>query len=1161
MLPAINLRCRSSYSLMSSVIIAKKLPALAVKNDQPAVGMIDSRSLAGAYEFATAARKEGVQPIVGCDFETPDGVVTLIARSAQGWSSLLTISRLQATNPERVVEMDDILDRSAGLIMLAGAPESALAQLVAADKTAANAWIKRAIKSFPKALFLEINRAEGRRPSEAVLDRISRAYDLPLVGTSPAAYKAPADYEQLELLHAIDQKRLIDDPALIRPERGQQFKSQEELRELFSDAPHLLENAARLALLCSDDSAPRGVKPMLPRFPDAHGDEEGMMRRQAEEGFERRIAGIDEKLKPAYRERLATEMDIICKQGFAGYFLIVSDFIGWSKANNIPVGPGRGSGAGSAVAWALGITDLDPIRWGLLFERFINPDRVSLPDFDVDFCQSRREEVIEYVRAKYGTDKVVAIGTTGSWKSRSAFKDAARALGIPNGAAHAASQLIPTGPKFPAYDLSATSEDQPGFLPPEIREQFRENAAIERALVMGEPLQGFVRQRGRHAAGIIIADPDVGDVVPVMRDPGGGDDLVTQFDMKGVEDCGLVKFDFLGLKTSTVIHEAVQHVRASSPELANLDILDIPFEDDGIFEMLNRGDCQGVFQLEEDGMIRSLKQIRPTTWEDLVAIISLYRPGPMDNIPSYANRKNGAEPVQVPHPKLKALLEETQGIIVYQEQVMRAAQILAGYTLAEADLLRRAMGKKIPSEMQAQRERFVQGCTKQLVVVETTNRKRFSMLPEARLARADGEGDMTAAEALEASVPIVIGGATYEIATVQPASCAKINEKRAGELFDLIDKFSGYGFNKSHAAAYALLLWQCAWLKLHHPAAFYSAALTYNDDFDKMRLIIREARDRGVEFLPPTLEHSGVNFSPEKTEDGHPAVRWGLGSIKGVGVFAVPLVAACRGKGFTRIEDVAKAMAAHPTATGPVRALAAAGALDTLNRNRQAAAEHFIQCLRFEAGQTGQDLLFALTSPACPEVQDLTSDEKRAAEIAAIGISFHEHPLANVHSEMRRLTAQPLAKVDEYAGCGAITVLVRVEGTSRSPRGSTNYARISDATAEIEVIVEDVVSIGDLLVAQIARKANEPRWRLVGWSHFNRSTTPARMRLDIKASHDWEALRRIMIAPGRGSDRIDVMVDLGDKKARRVLPSCFVVTPELEKALQGHPDVIGTRML
>ena len=1158
MLPPINLRCRSSYSIMDSVLIAKKMPSLAAKANQPAIGMIDRQSLGGAYEFSMAAEKEGVQPVIGCDFVTEDGVVTLISTNAKGFSSLLTVTRAQAANPDEIISIDAVLENPEGLVLLAGAPGSALINLVEKNKVRANEWIKAAMSAFPDRFYIEINRTNKRRPSEAVLARISSAYKLPMVGTSSAAYPNQEDHENLELLYAIEQKRLIDDANLHRPEPEQYFRSSEQLQELFADAPEVLENASRLALLCTADSVPKGAKPMLPRFPDAEGAEEDMLRRMAEEGYEARIANIPEKQKPQYYDRLRTEMDIICSQGFAGYFLIVADFIAWAKKQDIPVGPGRGSGAGSAVAWAMGITDLDPIRWGLLFERFINPDRVSLPDFDVDFCQSRREEVVHYVRRKYGDDKVVSIGTHGSWKARSAFKDAARSLGVPNGQAHAASEMLSF--KDP-YSLSQTDEEASDFIPPEVREHFSQDDTLNRALTMGEPLQGFIRQHGRHAAGIIIADPDVGDVVPVMRDPGGGDDLVTQYDMKSVESCGLVKFDFLGLKTSTIIHEAMKHVRASDPALADMDILDIPFEDEGIIKMLNDGYCQGIFQLESAGMVKSLQQIRPTSWEDLVAIISLFRPGPMDNIPSYANRKNGAEPVQVPHPKLKKLLSETQGIIVYQEQVMQAAQLLAGYTLAEADLLRRAMGKKIPAEMEAQRDRFIEGCTNQLVVAETTNGKKFSMRPDAELTRADGKGKLSPEEAREAGSEILIGDMRFQIAQISPASCARINKERAGELFDLIDKFSGYGFNKSHAAAYALLAWQSAWLKFYHPAAFYSAALTYNDDFDKLRQIVREAKDRGVEFLPPNLDKSSVNFTPEATDDGHPAVRWGLGSIKGVGVFAQPLVNACRGKGFTRIEDVAKALAGHSGNSGPARALAAAGALDPLNKNRQAAAEHLIQCMKFEAGQSGQDLLFALTSPACPDIRDLPAEEKRAAEINAIGVSFNEHPLANVGSEMRRLAAQQISRIDDYAGCGAITVIARVESISRSPRGSTNYARLSDASAEIEVVTQDVMTVGDLIIAEVARKNSEPRWRLVEYQAFDRRSIRQRMRVDIKSSHDWEAIRKLMIAPGKGEDRIDIMIDLGDKKIRKVISPCFMVTPSLAETLEAHPDVISVKMM
>ncbi|QAY80153.1 DNA polymerase III subunit alpha [Sphingosinicella sp. BN140058] len=1167
-LPAINLRGRSSYSIMQSALVAKKMPSYAVKESQPALGLIDHRSLAGALEFASAARKEGVQPIVGCDFDAEAGRITLIAETAQGWANLLALSRRQAASEALAIDDDDLEAHSEGLILLTGAPGSALLNMVDHDKSVANNWLKRMMPLFQDRLYLEISRTTGRRASEAVLDRISRAYSLPLVGTSPAAYGSPKDYELLELLRAIDHKKLIDDANLVRPENGQHFKSSAELVALFADAPQVLENAARLALRCSADAAPQSQKPMLPRFPDAQGREDEMLRQLAAAGYETRIANIPEEAKAEYRARLASELDIICKQGFAGYFLIVADFIGWSKRKGIPVGPGRGSGAGSAVAWAMGITDLDPIRWGLLFERFINPERVSLPDFDVDFCQSRRDETIQYVREKYGEDRVVAIGTHGSWKSRSAFGDAARCLGISAGATHAASQYLPGNAP---YSLAETDPESPSYLSPEVRAFFKKDPNLDRALKLGEALQGFVRQHGRHAAGIIIADPVVGEVVPVMRDPGVGDDLVTQFDMKGVEDSGLVKFDFLGLKTSTIIKAAVEHVRASNAEHADLDILDIPFDDDGIFEMLNAGYCHGIFQLESEGMVKALKQVRPTCFEDLIAIISLYRPGPMDNIPTYAARKAGLEPLQLPHPALASLLSETQGIPVYQEQIMQMAQILAGYTLGGADMLRRAMGKKIQAEMDAQRETFIEGCIVSHVSVKTHDGKVLRIPSNRKLKRADGGDALTAQAAKDAGAAVIISIEPVTIVEIHEHRTLGISRERAIQFFDTIDKFAGYGFNKSHAAAYALLCWQSAWLKLHHPAAFYAAALTYNaEDFDKLRKLVREARERGIELLPPSLEKSGVAFQPDVTADGQPAVRWGLGAVKGLGGYAAPLSAATHGRGIKSIEDLAKALAPHGNASQQAKALAAAGVLDVFNKNRQAAAEHLVACLKFECGQSGQSLLFDLVAPACPKVDDLSRDEKRAAEIDAIGISFDEHPLANAWSDLRRHAGVALGKIDEFVGCGAITVLVRVESSSKSARGASTFAKISDASAEIECVIDQdfaataaatLVDNGEIIVADIAKKPNEGRWRMVQAKPFRKAETPQRIRLDIKASHNWEDLRRVLTSAGRGQDRLDIMIDLGEKKARKVLPACFNLTPDVQAAIAQHPDVLEMKVL
>lgn len=757
-LPPINLRSRSSYSLMEAAQTAKKIPALAAQHRQPAVGLIEHNSLAGSLEFADAARKAGVQPVIGCDFDTSTGRITLIGFNATGFSNLLALTSIAAAHEQLWIRDEDVWEHSEGLFLLAGAPLSALDALLSRDKRLANDWVLKAREAFPERFFLEVNRLVDRNPSEDVLNRISEAYDIPMVGTSSAAYADASQHQALDLIHAIDQKKLLDDPNLERPLPGQHFKSNDELLALFADAPHLLDNATRLAIRCSPDSVPKAVKPMLPRYPDADGQENEMLRSMALPGLDARIHDIPEEKRAPYYARLNTELDIICAQGFSGYFLIVADFIRWSKSNNIPVGPGRGSGAGSIVAWAIGITDIDPLRWGLLFERFINPERVSLPDFDVDFCETRRGEVIDYVRRKYGHDRVVAIGTSGTWKARNSFADAARALGISNGAAHAASQLLPNGVDN-SFSLSQTDPTKPDYLDPAIVEQFKQDDSLWQALQMADMLQGFIRQRGRHAAGIIIADMNVGTVVPVMTisDTDRVQHLVTQYDMKSVENAGLVKFDFLGLKTTTVIQAAVESINALKPaEAGKLDILEIPFEDESVIDLLNKGFCQGVFQLENDGMVKALKQIKPTCFEDLIALISLYRPGPMDNIPTYAARKAGQEPIQLPHPSLRELLQETQGIPVYQEQIMQMAMILAGYTAGGADMLRRAMGKKIQAEMDAQKDTFIHGCVTPHITITTDDGKTVRVPADKQLPRLDGQGSLTAQQAMEQQIEVRI---------------------------------------------------------------------------------------------------------------------------------------------------------------------------------------------------------------------------------------------------------------------------------------------------------------------------------------------------------------------------------------------------------------------
>ncbi len=632
------------------------------------------------------------------------------------------------------------------------------------------------------------------------------------------------------------------------------------MAELFEDLPEALANTAVIAQRCAVAAPQR--KPILPRLGD---DEDEQLRGDARAGLADRLATRPAEDQQPYLDRLDFELDVITSMGFAGYFLIVADFIKWAKANDIPVGPGRGSGAGSVVAWALTITDLDPIALGLLFERFLNPERVSMPDFDIDFCETHRDKVITYVQGKYGRDKVAQIITFGRLKARAVLKDTGRVLQMPYGQVDRLAKLIPNHPTDPwtlERSLNGVSELAAEYKDPDVRRLFD----------LAMKLEGLPRHASTHAAGVVIGDRPLDELVPLYRDP-RSDMPVTQFDMKYVEAAGLVKFDFLGLKTLSVLKEGQ---RLLADQGIEVDFASLPWDDAAVYELLQRGDTVGVFQLESEGMRRTLAGVRPTGFGDIIALVALYRPGPMDNIPMFGDRKNGRAPIEYPHPLLEGILAETYGIFVYQEQVMQAAQILAGYSLGEADLLRRAMGKKIQAEMDAQRARFVEGCA------------THNQIPAAR----------------------------------------------ANELFDTIDKFAGYGFNKSHAAAYALVAYHTAWLKAHHRPEFYAASMSFDMALtDKLSIFVEDMRRDGVECLPPDINASEAHFT---VEDG--AVRYALGALKGVGEKAMEALVAERERGgpFASLEDFAARIDPRLLNRRQLESLAGGGAFDPVKPDRPA---------------------------------------------------------------------------------------------------------------------------------------------------------------------------------------------------------------------------------
>ena len=769
------------------------------------------------------------------------------------------------------------------------------------------------------------------------------------------------------------------------------------MAEIFADLPEALANTAVIAQRCAVAAPQR--RPILPRLSD---DEDEQLRRDARTGLAERLKGRSTQQIEEYNDRLDYELDIIISMGFAGYFLIVADFIKWAKANDIPVGPGRGSGAGSVVAWALTITDLDPIALNLLFERFLNPERVSMPDFDIDFCETHRDKVITYVQQKYGRDRVAQIITFGRLKARAVLKDTGRVLQMSYGQVDRLAKLVPNHPTDP-WTLDRALKDVP-----ELMAEYRGGSDVRRLFDMAMKLEGLPRHSSTHAAGVVIGDRPLDELVPLYRDP-RSDMPVTQFDMKYVEAAGLVKFDFLGLKTLSVLKEGQRLLAEQGIEI---DFGALPWDDPAVYELLQRGDTVGVFQLESEGMRRTLASVRPTSFGDIIALVALYRPGPMDNIGMFGDRKNGRAAIEYPHPLLEGILAETYGIFVYQEQVMQAAQVLAGYSLGGADLLRRAMGKKIKSEMDAQRATFVEGC------------------------------------------------ATHN----------NIPAWKANELFDLIDKFAGYGFNKSHAAAYALVAYQTAWLKAHHRAEFYAASMSFDMALtDKLGVFVEDMRRGAVDCLPPEINASHAYFTVNQE-----AVRYALGALKGVGEKAMEALVEERERAgpFKSLEDFAARIDPRLLNRRQLESLAGAGAFDALNPDRAAvfaAAETILAHAASAADQreSGQVGLFGVNSAEMAPIRlprdvSWTLAQRMAAEREAFGFYFSAHP---VDAQRHLLAASKVRTFAELADIrtaegerASASMAALVEGVRWrvSARGRRYMvAALSDPSGQFEATVFD----------------------------------------------------------------------------------------------------------
>ncbi len=1018
--PFVPFRILSAYTMLEGAIDPKAMAKLAKERGFPAVAIADRNGLYGAVMFANACKAEGIQPIIGTLLgvarpsrdEGAEGkqvdYLPLYAQDEAGYDNLChLVSKAHLERPlefEPHVRIGDLDGRTDGLIAFTGASEGAVTRLLAeGQQSHAEALLDRLQALFPDRLYIELARRGDpvEERAEAALVDLAYARDLPLVATNPANFAEPHMHKAHDAMLCIAGSTHVDAEERARSNPESYVKTYHMMEEAFADLPEAVQNTVVVAQRCA--YAPPYRKPILPSLA---GDLEGEARaleEDARKGLEARLepyGEMSEEERKVYFDRLQFEVDIINQMGFPGYFLIVADFIKWAKDHDIPVGPGRGSGAGSLVAWALTITDLDPIQLGLLFERFLNPERVSMPDFDIDFCETRRGEVIRYVQQKYGHDHVAQIITFGKLKARAVLRDTGRILQMSYGHVDRLCKMVPNHPTDP-WTLPRALNGAADF-----KNEYDNDNEVKRLVDLAMQLEGFPRNSSTHAAGVVIGDRPLAKLVPLYRDP-RSDMPVTQYDMKNVESSGLVKFDFLGLKTLSVLKKAVDLLKRRE---IDIDLSQLPLDDPKVYELMKAGNTVGVFQLESEGMRRTLTAVKPTNFGDIIALVSLYRPGPMDNIPLFGKRKAGEVAIEFPHAKLEGILAETYGIFVYQEQVMQAAQILAGYSLGDADLLRRAMGKKVQAEMDIQRERFVTGCK--------------------------------------------------EVSGIEKAE--------ANALFDLIDKFAGYGFNKSHAAAYALLAYQTAWLKAHYPEEFYAASMCFDmHQSEKLAIFVDDARRGGITVLPPSLNHSEAEYTVEQTDDGY-AVRYALAGIRNVGERAMEAIVEEREAAgrFESLKDLFERLPKGSMNSRQLEALISAGALDEFEANRAKLMANADMLLAVaDAAErersSGQAGLFGGEDSAVDDdlrlkdAEDWSLSEARAREKETMGFSFKQHATAAYReiasAQGARSHASLMSGGVPGGGRMGAVMAVQVEGASKgtTKRGKPFIrADFSDASGQ-----------------------------------------------------------------------------------------------------------------
>ena len=983
----VHLRLHSEYSLADSTIRIGELVKRCVQLGQPAVALTDIDNLFAAVKFYKAAEGAGIKPILGADIGLADGNeqpsrMTLLCRDRTGYltlSRLLTRAWMEGHRNEGVaIRPEWVREDNAGLFALVGRQSLAGRLALSNRHELAEAWLADWRGTFGDRLNLELTRTgrDGEEPFNAFALYASGTRGIPVVASNDVRFLDADGFEAHEARVCIATGRVLDDPKRPREYTAEQFlKSSEEMQARFADIPDAVENAVALAMRCNVEL--KLGEYALPAFPvPSEHTIESWLRSSAREGLEKRLEKnpiAPGKTREIYDARLETELDVIIKMGFPGYFLIVADFINWGKEHGIPVGPGRGSGAGSLVAWALGITDLDPLPYDLLFERFLNPERVSMPDFDIDFCMDRRDEVIDYVARKYGRDRVSQIITYGTMAAKAAVRDCGRILGHPYGFVDGIAKLIPNTLGICLDDALGQSEaakKDPNLASGELIERYRSEDDVRDLLDLALSLEDLTRNAGKHAGGVVIAPSPLSDFCPLFAEHDGegrGKSPVTQFDKDDVEAVGLVKFDFLGLRTLTIIDWAVKaiNVRRAREGVDALDITALPLDDAETYGVFARGEGVAVFQFESRGMRELLKRARPDTFEDIIALAALFRPGPLGSgmDKEWVDRKHGHTEVSYPHPLLEPVLSPTYGVIVYQEQVMQIAQVLAGYSLGGADMLRRAMGKKKPEEMAKERAKFEAGCAER-----------------------------------------------------------GIEPRTASSIFDLMEKFAEYGFNKSHSAAYALVAYQTAWLKCHYPAEFMAAVLSSDmDNTDKVVGFLDECRAMGLNVLPPDVGASAYMFEATTPD----TIRYGLGAVKGVGRGVCEAIVEARRAGeFKDLLDFCQRVEGGKLNRRALEALTHAGALDALGKNRASLMVQLPEVLKATdqlskekaAGQVSLFGGFEAATPALhldlPERDEWPLAQLLQGERETLGHYLSGHPFDPYRDELRTLVGYDLGELE-----------------------------------------------------------------------------------------------------------------------------------------------------